>query len=778
MRHEGQSPRHLRRPALLFTAAYGAGLATGLLHFGSPAGVMTVAVGLAVIHPALLLLPASAALVGRLSAEIAWLGEQRRCAAWLPEGTLRIRARVLEPLDEPGGRISVRPLTASCAGSIMARWPRGQRVAAGAEVTLVGRWIRRPGVGGRPGGMLAVSQASRLVLHPTAGERLRTYLHRASQRLYGGRAGMVDALILGRRGGIDPELQDRFAWSGLVHLLSISGFHVGLIGAWVVLLGRAAGLARTRALLLAAVVSAGYVGFLGWPAPATRAAALAAVLARCRLRQRHVQATPLLSATCLIVLLVDPWAILDLGGWLSAAALWGAATFSRWSDRTLGERFVWRTLSSSVGATLATAPITAAALGTVAPIGILLNFVAIPLAAIAVPGVIASLLVLPLSSALAGALAAGAGLGLHLLELAAAVGAAIPGGHIQLEPGDYGAALAWVAGLLLGLWAIGTCNTVGETGRRLAWLATAALWVALARGLAGRSADGASGLALHFLDVGQGDAALLRTPGGRWVLIDAGPAGMKADAGRRVVAPFLARRGVRHLTAAVVSHAHADHLGGLASVLRSVSATVVLEPAALFHDPDYLGFLGTLADRRIPWHPGRAGDCFRLDGVSFTILHPDTRWERWGEDLNEDSLVLLVEYGGFQALFAGDAGFPAEDALAGLVRPVDLLKVGHHGSRGSTSEAWLERLRPSVAIISVGRNDYGHPSPPTLQRLATRGVAVRRTDQDGTISVTTDGSTMTVRAEGGSTSVNVGDEETDGSHGSLSTQSGVACRHP
>ncbi|MEZ0332889.1 MAG: ComEC/Rec2 family competence protein, partial [Gemmatimonadales bacterium] len=182
-------------------------------------------------------------------------------------------------------------------------------------------------------------------LHSGFRDRLRTYLFQTSHRLYGARAGMVDALILGRRGGIDSELQDRFAWSGLVHLLSISGFHVGLITAWVILLGRLGGLGRSRALVLAATTSVAYVGFLGWPAPATRAAALAVVIARCRLRQRHVQATPLLSATCLMVLLVDPWAILDLGGWLSAAALWGAATFSRWSDRVLGEHFIWRTFS-------------------------------------------------------------------------------------------------------------------------------------------------------------------------------------------------------------------------------------------------------------------------------------------------------------------------------------------------------------------------------------------------------------------------------------------------
>nr|MBA3258023.1 ComEC/Rec2 family competence protein [Gemmatimonadales bacterium] len=411
---------------VLFTAAYGAGLATGLLRFGTPLGATAVAVALALTGRPLPVLLGSAALVGRLSAEVAWLAETARCNTRFPQATLRLRVRVVEPVDALGGRIAVRPIGGSCIGSVMARWPRGHSVAAGSEVAVDGKWVVRPGPGGRPGGTLAVRQVGRILPRPSPADRLRTYLYQTSHRLYGARAGMVDALILGRRGGIDPELQDRFAWSGLVHLLSISGFHVGLITAWTVLLGRLARLGRSRALVLAAATSVAYVGFLGWPAPATRAAALAAVVARCRLGQRHVQATPLLSATCLVVLLVDPWAILDLGGWLSASALWGAATFSRWSDRTLGEHFVWRTLGSSVGATLATAPITAAALGTVAPVGVVLNFVAIPLAALAVPGVIASLLLPPLSPALAAALAAGSGLALHLLELLAVAGAAMP----------------------------------------------------------------------------------------------------------------------------------------------------------------------------------------------------------------------------------------------------------------------------------------------------------------------------------------------------------------
>jgi competence protein ComEC len=512
---------------------------------------------------------------------------------------------------------------------------------------------------------------------------------------------------------------------------------------------RLARMTRSTALATAAGMSAAYVAFLGWPAPAARAAALAVVVARCQTRQRHVQPNALLAATCLMVLLVDPWAALDLGGWLSAAALWGASTFTRWSDRALGTGFWARTAASSLGATLATAPITAAFLGTVALAGLLLNFPAIPLAALAVPGVLASLILLPIWPGAAEALAAGAGLGLHLLELCAVAGAAIPAGHMMVEPGAPGAILSWIAVLALAIWIMGERNTVAEAGRRLTWSAGVALWLGLMPGGGLGSPDGGRGLALHFLDVGQGDGAALRTPGGRWIVIDAGPAGQRDDAGRRVVAPFLERQRVRALAAIVVSHAHADHLGGVPALLGRFPVGVIIEPGGPVPDPAYAAFLSALDGDGIPWHPARSGERFTLDGVEFTVLHPAADWAGWGEDVNEDSVVLLVRYGGFEALFTGDAGFAAEAVLRGKVRWVDLLKVGHHGSRGSTGEELLDSLRPLAAVISVGRNDYGHPAPETLARLGSRGVPVLRTDRDGTVSVTTDGTTMSVRTREG-----------------------------
>jgi len=680
--------------------------------------------------------------VGVLAAAVARAADRDSCASRLPAGRIGLTLRAEEP-SAGDGIAGAAPVGAGCVGSVDVRWAAGMRVRAGSRFRTHGRWIPRDGPG-PAAGLFVVNDAVAAGSDAGATDLLRTAVASAIARLYGPRAPVVGALVLNARGTMDPALRDQFAQSGLVHILSISGFHVGLLAAWIVLLSRALGLRRAPALAAGAAVGTLYVAFLGWPAPATRAAALAALLALGYARQRQVQANALLAASCLVVMLIDPWSALNLGAWLSAGALWGAVTFSRWSDRALGNGFWPRTLFSSIGATLATAPLTSAALGAVAPIGIVLNFVAIPIAAVGVPGVLASLLVAPLWPALAAALAAGAGLTLNGLELLARFGAAVPGGHAVTEPGFAGA-LPWTLALIATLWALGR-NTRLEAARRGAlWLAAASWALLLATGLP--AADAATGLTLDFLDVGQGDGALIRTPGGHWIAVDAGPLLGTADAGRRVVTPFLARHGVRQLAALIVSHAHADHVGGAATLLRRVPTGVVLEPGELYDDPAYAGFLDAVAETGVPWKSGREGAAFVLDGVRFTLLHPDTTWSEWHADLNEDSIVLRVEFGAFTALFAGDAGFAAETRMAGHVGRVDLLKVGHHGSRGASGDAWLAELTPRAAIVSVGaHNRYGHPAPETLTRLRAHHADIWRTDQDGTITAVTDGHTMTLRA--------------------------------
>ena len=728
--------------AFVLLLSYGAGLATGLSHFPEPRIVLLVACATGVARRrGVGLIGAVAVMAGVIVGTLAARPNSTACAEVFGERNVRIGG----VLDAPGsgGIVTMRADRATCHGTIRLLWPDGPRARSGAHVTVNGRWMPKPGAFGRPDGFLVVRSVT--VDAPTT-RRLRDLVHETvaerSRQLFGARAPLVDALVTGRRASIPNDLKLAFTASGLVHLLSISGFHVGLIAGWILLVLRLLRVPRHLAEASAAGIALCYVAFLGWQAPAARAGWLLVLVAWNRWRQRNVDPVSLLSTTCLVVLLIDPWAVGDVGGWLSATALGGAILAARWSDKALGTGWGWRTLAGSIGATFGTAPITAMAFGQVALIGILLNFLAIPLAAAAVPGVIVSLLLVPVLPTMAQAFAASGGAALAAVESLARVGSRVPFGQWIGEPGAQ-AAIPWMLFLTLTALAVAGKATVREAARRAAWIVAAYAWVSLAAAIP-RSRDN-GGLTLDFLDVGQVDATVIRTPHGRWIVVDAGPSGGNSDAGRRIVVPFLEQRGVRRVDLFVLSHAHRDHVGGAAALVRAMTVDVVMEPGEPFDEASYLTWLEDVAARRSRWRVGTAGQMWVIDGVQFAVLHPAARWSGRGTDLNENSVVLQVSYGAFSAVLAGDAGLPAEAQFALNTVGTDVLKVGHHGSRGATGDPLLGAMRPAAAVISLGRNNYGHPAPATLGRLRNAGVLVWRTDIERTVTVRTDGLTFEVR---------------------------------
>jgi competence protein ComEC len=314
--------------------------------------------------------------------------------------------------------------------------------------------------------------------------------------------------------------------------------------------------------------------------------------------------------------------------------------------------------------------------------------------------------------------------------------AAVPGGHVIMIAGWQAAALwAALAGVAWWLWR--SPRRPWLVAARLAFATT--VFVATSFG-AVVPLDSCTCLTVFFLDVGQGDAALLRTPHNRWIVIDGGPRTPESDAGRRIVVPFLRRQGAGRVAVAVATHGDADHLGGMPAVIAAFDPELVLEPGEPLGRPLYLEFLARVEESGARWHPARAGDRIELDGVALEVLSPDSLWMTLPLDVNEHGVVLRVSYGAVRLLFQADAGLPVEARLAGRVGPVELLKVGHHGSRSATSDAWLDELAPHEAVISVGRhNRYGHPTPEVLARLAAHGVTLLRTDERGTITFSTDG---------------------------------------
>lgn len=246
-------------------------------------------------------------------------------------------------------------------------------------------------------------------------------------------------------------------------------------------------------------------------------------------------------------------------------------------------------------------------------------------------------------------------------------------------------------------------------------------------------------LEIHFIDVGQGDATLLRGPDFT-ILIDAG----RHD--RDDVVPYLKAVGVERIDLVVGTHPHADHIGQMAKVIETFPVGDVWLSGDEHTSRTFEKLLDAILESGAGYHEPRAGEVFTLGSARIEVVHP----ERVTGDFNNGSIALRITFGDVTILFTGDAEAPAELEMIrrGHDLSADILHVGHHGSRTSTSREFLEAVRPKVAVYSAGAgNEYGHPHAEVIERLLEYGVAIYGTDVHGTIKVTTDGRSHTIEVE-------------------------------
>ena len=254
-------------------------------------------------------------------------------------------------------------------------------------------------------------------------------------------------------------------------------------------------------------------------------------------------------------------------------------------------------------------------------------------------------------------------------------------------------------------------------------------------------------LRVYFVDVGQGDGALLVSPSGKSVLIDAGT----KRGGKRIV-KLMQRLGITQLDMVIMSHPHADHMGGMITVLERVPARVFLDPGYDHGSATYLRLLNYLETSNTQVRLARAGRRVDLqDGVTMTLLAPEeplltgTR-----SDANANSVVTMIRHGQIRLLFTGDAEHPTEERLlkSSTSLRAQVLKVAHHGSAYASQAHFLAQVAPQIAIISAGANNrYNHPRSETLERLRATGARILRTDKHGTITIISDGETIRVHVQ-------------------------------
>ncbi|MEK9502039.1 DNA internalization-related competence protein ComEC/Rec2 [Gaopeijia maritima] len=699
-----------------------------------------------------------AGLAGLLHGAVATGSQLDDCRWRLSVGDLEVAGWVREVEGE--GRVVLEARAAGCTGEIRLQGGAVAEALAGrgegSGLRAAGRWVPRaaaePGVDPLRAGVLLVRYAERTSDAASGlGARLARVRAAGVARVHARfprEAPLVAALLFARRDGLDRDLRDAFADTGTAHLLAISGFHVGVFAGVVIwIAGRV--LPVRRAVTLGAVAAWLYVATLGFPDAATRAVLLLTLVSVGRWLGRPVSAAGALGTALIALVLLDPAVASRIGAQLSFAGALGLAGWARPSIRGAVAGWTrWRGelppararplvegLVVTVVATLATLPLIAWHFERVSLVAVPASLLATPLVAIALPTTLLALVLDALHLPGAAIASTGAEGLLGLLRTGVGLFASLPGAAVPLARP---ATLAACAGVGVG-WAIvrsrsrvGFATRAGVLGSTL--VAGLIAWpVSLQVGRNGS-------LEVHLFDVGQGDAIGIRTPRGRWLVVDAGP-----PSGARLVSD-LRRAGAREVEVLLITHPDADHVGGAAAILTDLSVGAVVGPGTIRGDGPWQEAVRAARDAGVPWRVLAEGDSLRVDGVGLRVLHPP-RGDARPLDANAASLMMLLEWRGVEVLLTGDAPVDAEARIVRRIGPIDILKVGHHGSHTSTGPALLDRLAPQVALISVGRgNRYGHPAPEVLARLRERGVEVWRTDESGSVVVDIDaGGHWTVR---------------------------------
>ena len=624
-------------------------------------------------------------------------------------------------------------------------------------------------------------------------------------------AGMLDAMLFGDRGGLHHELRIGFERTGSFHLFVVSGMHVALIAFGLFGLTRLVRLPPWIATTVTIALTAAYAALTGFGIPVQRALWMSALFLVARLLDRERNTLNALGVAVLGVLVWSPSSLFEASFQMTFLAIvavagiaipLGESSFLPWARaprrledvwldvrheprlaelrvtlRLVGEpvarlfggwargwaalllrTFLW-TLELCLIALVVEAVMAlpmALYFHRAVALGLPANVISVPLVSVLVPLALATFLLSVVSAWLAVLPGALTGAALHGVTWFIA---RLSSGHLGnlrvAEPAWWVCGFA-IAGVALCCWTVRRPRWGWTPYAILPLVVAVILWPEHPIVTPGR-------LEVTALDVGQGDSLLVTSPAGRSMLVDAGgPVGglgplMAArntgfDIGEEVVAPYLWSRRIRRLDIVALTHEHSDHMGGMPAILRN------FRPRELWVGLDvpsaaYADLLHEADDLGIQVRHLRAGDHVDWDGIAVSVLSPSLGYANRATPKNDDSLVMHMQFGKASVLLEGDAEKKSEAAIvaAGMSGPVTLLKVGHHGSATSSTEAFLSAAAPRNAVVSVGRaNTFGHPRGDVVTRFAAHGVHLYRTDMLGltTFLLSRDGTLEVRRPDG------------------------------
>lgn len=563
-------------------------------------------------------------------------------------------------------------------------------------------------------------------------------------------ATVLTGLLLGDRSEIDPAIQDDFARSGIIHVLAVSGLHVGFVLLICVTMAGFLRITGRGALLFTGVAIWFYAALTGLNPPVVRASLMATLFLLARFRDRPTDAANLLAAAALIILFIQPLALFQVGFQLSFAAVTAILflhsrcesavkttrvgqiiyryRFSRWAMGLIIVSFV---------AQLGTLPFSAHHFGRVSLVGVLANLPTIPLVFLAVATSFLGLAFLPLSASVGKIYGAVASFAMQIIFWFSDKLSAMPWASLDNWYPPVWVLIVYVL-LVIALFFWRHRRVRAFSVIAILLVANAHVWSEVVRDQ--------QQLVVTMLDVGQGDASFVHFPNGKNLLVDAGPSFSRQDAGERHLVPFLRRQGVEKLDMVIVSHPHADHIGGLPTVLRSMPVEKIVFADTAYTDRLFRKLLRLVDSLEVSITVVKRGDVLAdFTPAKIWVLGPTPRNARLQSHLNDASLLLQLRFGGIAVLLTGDTERAGElSALPfGYLLHSEVLKVGHHGSTTSSSPAFIETVAPRWATVSVGAfNKFGHPNLEVMQRIANKGGDTLRTDLLGAVAFASDGVTI------------------------------------
>jgi competence protein ComEC len=562
-------------------------------------------------------------------------------------------------------------------------------------------------------------------------------------------ASFLKGVLLAERGEIPLEVKQSFVDTGTIHILAVSGLNVGIVA---VVLHVALGLLRLqrRWVTIATIISLlFYMELTGAPASVVRATIMALVVLTGTLFERKADIYNSLGVAAILMLVIDPRQLLDVGFQLSFAAVVSIVAlypilenflrrlFDRFKQITFVDWFL-KLFAVSLAAQMGTLPFTAFYFERVSLIALLANLFVVPISTANISLGMMTLVFSFVSDWIASCYAIlNEHLTAFLLNLVA-VAAKVPYAFFETAGLNGSFPLVYYAGVVA-LFGLHGPRGFFRSASIVLLTANALLYASLFEPIQ-------RGLKVTAIDVGQGDAIFVRFPNGKNMLIDAGPKGIGYDAGERIVGPFLRRQGIKKLDAVVLSHAQSDHIGGIQYLLEHFEVGTLVEADTAASSTMYRDVITAASKAGVPRRIVGLGSILELDTTSRVyVLHPLMPSDR-SRNLNNTSIAMKVVYGHTSMILVGDAEREAEDAMRrryGNFLNAHLLKVGHHGGATSSTSEFVDCVAPRFAIISVGKNNkFKHPSPEVLQRLRARKVEYYRTDEEGAIIFFADGSSL------------------------------------